>query len=189
MADEPETDGGGNEPFLKGSVIWRKVGPLPAWAWMGLALGALLAFSVWRKNRAQSEAGSPADSISAPLGNQTAPYVFVSELHQTIPQTPINITVPGAPPGGGRPDPPTTPPTTNPPVPPTPTGQWSVPIISYKAGQPKGTPSTLWGLAEKYYNNGSQWGRIWNDPQNAALRQQRGDPKFIRVGDRFWIPK
>lgn len=50
--------------------------------------------------------------------------------------------------------------------------------------------STLWGIAERYYGNGSQWGRIWNHPTNADLRKKRGnDYRKLQPGDRVWVPQ
>ncbi len=177
------------------SFLRRKVGPLPMWAWMGLGLGAAVIYAVWRQNReANAKSGEILQQYELPE-NIDPQFTFID-------QGVTNVTVPWAPPGGGRPPhrpyPPTRPPAvtpvppgTNPPVPvppPAPTGQWGTPIVPWKKGQTKGTPSTLWGLAELYYGNGNQWGRIWNAPQNAALKSQRGAPEKIRPGDKFWIP-
>lgn len=47
------------------SFIFNQVGPLPMWAWMGLALGAVLVFSMWRSNSA------PKTNTAAPAAGTT----------------------------------------------------------------------------------------------------------------------
>lgn len=93
-------------PFAAESFVWRKWGPLPAWAWMGLALGLALVVSVWQRNReaAQSAVSTDSASTDATIGTgyHTAPPVWVNNV--TL--GPVNTTVPTAPPGGGRAEPP-----------------------------------------------------------------------------------
>jgi hypothetical protein len=84
-----------SEPFLKGSLIWRKMGPLPVWAWALIVLGVALAWVSWRRNRAAGNEAATGYTDELP-GNQSAPAIFV------VPQ----VTVPSAPPAGGRPHPP-----------------------------------------------------------------------------------
>jgi len=94
-----------NAPFLKGSIIWEKKGPLPVWAWALLVLGLVLAVTMWRRNSASATATEATTGGDVPP-NQAAPPVFI------VPQGPppnVTITVPGAPPGAGRPHPPLTP--------------------------------------------------------------------------------
>lgn len=178
--------------------VTRQLGPLPVWAWGGLTLGALLAVTTWQRNRKDSAA-------AAQNGGVTQQYKLPESLQPTytfIDQDRTLITMPWTPPGGGRPpDPPgggvtpTPPPpvATPPPVPsvtpppPPPAGQWET-VVKWSKGQAKGTPSTLWGIAEKWYGNGSTWGQIWAAPQNAAIRGKRGTPQKIQPGDRIWVP-
>lgn len=77
--------------------------------------------------------------------------------------------------------------TAPPPAPPP--GRY-VAVIPWGTNQAAGTPSTLWGIAENVYGagQGQQWQRIWNAPQNADLRNRRGDPKNIQPGDNFFVP-
>lgn len=49
--------------------------------------------------------------------------------------------------------------------------------------------SSLWSIASREYKDGRKWTRIWNDSRNAGLKNARKDPKKIRPGDRFWVPK
>ena len=78
-----------SEPFLKGSLIWRKMGPLPVWAWALIVLGVALAWVSWRRNRAAGNEAATGYTDELP-GNQSAPAIFV------VPQ----VTVPSAPPAG-----------------------------------------------------------------------------------------
>lgn len=172
-------------PFASGSVIWRKVGPLPVWAWALILVGLIIAFQAWRaRNTAQEQATGGAVDETLP-GDQTAPPVFI------VPQGPqpivnVPITVAPAPPGGGSP-PPTTPPPPAGPVPKPPPGKW-VTITKYPDNTaPK--DSTLWDIAARELGSGSKWPTIWNHPTNATLRGSRKKPELIRAGDRVWVPK
>jgi nucleoid-associated protein YgaU len=192
-------------PFLKDSFIWDDWGPLPAVAWMGLGLGGLLAVAVWRKNK---EGSAPGNDPTAPTGdiagrvpgNQTAPYVFVTDIGPfQFPKqdpTPITVTIPEAPPGGGRTEPPAQPPPPAQPVPPAPqapaapvrSGQ-TVTVAKYTSKNPPWN-STLWGIAQRILGNGNLWGNVWNAPENAALRARRGgDYHKIQAGDQIFVPK
>ncbi len=185
------------------AFLTRKLGPLPMWAWMGLGLGVALAIAAWRSNQAQptaAPAGPAVDPGTNPTLQPTSTYQFV--------EGPEFITVNPAPPGGGRgrrPPPPPTgtpPPVTPPPItgtpvtppppvmvtpPPAPAGAW-VTVVKWAKNQAKGTPSTLWGIAEKFYGSGATWQQIWNAPQNAGVRQQRGAAEKIQPGDKIWVP-
>lgn len=102
----------------------------------------------------------------------------------------------GAPPEGappitvdtptGTPDPtpdPTPEPTPSP-VPTPPPGHWEL-VTKYTSRNPPWN-STISGMAAHF--GISPWSVIWNHPNNAALRGQRGRPELIRPGDRVWIP-
>ncbi len=101
MATETATK---SPPFAKGSIIWEKKGPLPVWAWALILLGLVLAVVMWRKNKNAADATEVATGDPSALpGNQSAGPIFI------VPQaaTPaVNVTVPTAPPGAGRPWPP-----------------------------------------------------------------------------------
>lgn len=192
--------------MLEGSIVTKKLGPLPVWAWMGLVLGAAVAFATWRNNKSKSTAatssGTATPDSADPASVMTPQYTFVDED-----TTLINLPVAQRqfPSGPTTPTPTPTPvptPTSAPtptPVPaplpapkptpaPAPKGQWSVPVVKYAKGQKAGTPSTLWGLAVKYYGNGATWKKIWSAPQNASLVAKRKTPEGIQPGDKFWIP-
>lgn len=89
--------------------------------------------------------------------------------------------------GGGT----TTPPAKTPPstTPPTTTAPKPAPSGRYVSVTPWPTPlSTLWGIANAYLGNGNRWGEIWNHSNNAQLKALRREPKYIRTGDRFYVP-
>jgi hypothetical protein len=186
------------------SFVRKKAGPLPVWGWMGLVLGVLLALTTWKRNKSTAaKQQQAATDQQMPDSVKTPQYTFV-DADTTL------VTNTYAPPGGGRPPRPPGPPPSNPlpprptPTPPAPTpapspapappapqapnGVWGT-IVKWAERQPKGTPSTLWGLAEQQYGNGKLWTAIWNAPQNATLRAKRGTPEKIQPGDRFWVPK
>lgn len=182
----------------EGSFVTQKAGPLPVWAWMGLGLGLALAVASWNKNKADQGKTGVVQQYELPE-NIDPQFTFVdADTHLT--------TIENHPPGGGRPPaapvPPPPPLVINfpqlpklpvitlpkPPPPPPPGGLWQT-VVKYVKNPPRGTPSSLWGMAEKHYGNGTLWPRIWNAPQNAALRARRGAPEKIQPGDKFWIPK
>lgn len=191
MATATDTGSDTRAPFAQGSIIWRRFGPLPVWAWALIVVGAIIAFQAWRaRGTATEQATGGATDPDALPGDQTAPPIFIvpqaatPAVNVTVPIT----TVPGAPPGGGS-NPPTTPPGTGTPgpVPKPPPGKW-VTITKY----PDNTPpkdSTLWDIAARELGNGSKWPTIWNHPTNASLRSSRGKPELVRAGDRVWVPK
>ena len=202
MEGEPQ-GGGGSGPK---AFLTRKIGPLPTWAWMGLILGAALAFSAWRSNRqGTADTAGKADVAGSDLGSAYDPYLtFVSGDNTTITnvQTPPgggrDGSIPAAPAGTPAPVVTAPAPTTTAPKPatpvkkpaaPAPAGRY-VPVVAYKKGQKAGTPSTLWGIAQLVYGNahGAQWKQIWAAPQNAKLRALRKQPELIRPGDSVWVP-
>jgi hypothetical protein len=177
--------------------FWKKkTGPLPNWALGGLILGAAVAYSSWRRNKAaakeEDEATSSSSGIELP-GDVAPTYVF-QNYDQDV------TTVNTAPAGGGRPPvttlpAPTTPVTPKPTPGPTipkpggpkpPAGKW-VTVTKWKT---KNTPwnSTIWGITNKLLGPKAQWQSVWNAPQNKSLRDKRKDPKKIQPGDKVWVP-
>lgn len=196
-------DSGGTKSF-----VTQKLGPLPVWVYGLTGLAAAVLYSQWKKNKA---AATPTDDpglvngVRLVGGDQTPPLVFQNY------STDVN-TFNWAPPGGGRPHPPspapvpaplpigipeaTPPPATPAPRPaptpapspaPAPSGQW---VTVAKWGNPAPWNSTLWGIAQHFGRGGSStnWLYIWNAPQNAAEKARRKDPKLIQPGDRLWVP-
>lgn len=190
--------------MLEGSFLKNKWGPLPAWVWMALGIGIAVIISVWQKNKGAGEEVAEENDETAEytLPENLAPtYAFVDADTTLVNQT---NTWPSRPPGGGRPGPPTTPtkPPAKPPVstkPPTvkpkpapkPPAGTTVTVTKWAKGQKKGTPSTIWGIAEKVYGKatGALVKKIWDAPQNATLKKKRGAPEKIQPGDKVWVPK
>lgn len=184
-----------------GSFLTRKYGPLPVWAYMLLAVAAAVVYSMYQKNKAASSSASSA----SPTPDQTPPQVF--QTYVNVNDTDQYATPPPQPPIAGRPRgmPPAIVPVAPPPAPngptpavpqpfpvpgrpaPNPAGDW-VTVAKYTSTNPPWN-STLWGIAANKLGNGNQWGRIWNAPQNAALKSRRKDPKAIQPGDKIFVPR
>jgi hypothetical protein len=102
MAAQQTKAPAGKAPFLQGSVIWQKKGPLPVWAWAIIGLALVFIIMWWRRNQqASTDPGFYRDELP---GDQGAPPIFI------VPQAPVSpvtilpappATVPTAPPGGG----------------------------------------------------------------------------------------
>lgn len=180
-------------------TFWKeKSGPLPNWAWGGLGLGAAVAYSSWRKNKADGDKADTATSTSSGIelpGDVAPTYVF-QNYDQDV------TTINEAPAGGGRPPVTTLPaplpgpapkPSTPKPRPPTtpkppsaPKGKW----VTVAKWNSKKAPwnSTIWGITTKLLGAKAQWQAVWNAPQNAALKTKRKDPTKIQAGDKVWVP-
>lgn len=176
--------------------FWKeKSGPLPNWAWAGLGLGGAVAYSSWRRNKAEGkEEAKSTSGIEMPESIQPT-YAFVDA-------DTTNITWPGMPPGGGRPPVSTLPAPTTPPAPPStrpqpspvlpkqppkaPVGKF-VTVAKFTTKNPPWN-STVWGITSRLLGPKAQWQAVWNAPQNAALKAKRKDPKKIQPGDKVWVP-
>lgn len=193
-------------PAVPRSFVLQKTGPLPNWAWGAIGLVAAVAISSYRRNRAAAtDPTAPSgSSVSAPLGNQTAPFVFVSDYGPL--NVPVNVTVPQAPPGGGRDAPPGP---AGPAGPPGPVGPVGPPVVTPPAVTPppvaagpsytavrvsrfnENNPawdSTVWGIAEHYGYGGANWGTVWNDPKNSNERiKAHLNPRLIQPGDTIYV--
>lgn len=103
---------------------------------------------------------------------------------------PITIT-PTTPTPKPDPDPEPKPPVVKPPITPKPKPPPTrAPVGKYVTVTRWPLPgSSLWSIASREYKDGRKWTRIWNDSRNAGLKKARRDPKKIRPGDRFWVPK
>lgn len=175
-------------PFMKGSIIWQKKGPLPVWAWALILLGVVLAVSLWRSNRAGGEANEAATGYTDELpGDQTAPPVFIVPQAAT-PQVIVNnvpATVPTAPPGGGREAPPGTPK----PAPPPAVKKEKVTVTKYTSKNPPWS-STISGIFSHFKGKttATNWQAIWNHPLNSDIKRRRGAADKIQPGDIIWVP-
>jgi hypothetical protein len=180
-----------SQPFLRGSIIWQKKGGLPVWAWGGLVLLVALVFVWWRGrgDQTQAQADQAATGYDNLPGDQSAPPVFVvPQAPNPIITTPITVTVPAAPPGGGRDGPPQVPPGQPPPQPtPSPPGGY-VSVTKYPDNTaPK--EATLWDIAHSWLPAGAaQWKQIWTHPLNADLAKKRRAPERIQAGDKLFVP-
>ncbi len=179
-------------PFMKGSIIWEKRGPLPVWAWLLIGLALLLLVVMWRRNlNGDANAIATGDETALP-GNQAAPPIFIVPQAPTpAVQVPINVlpspaapaTVPTAPPGAGAP-PPTQAPASPAPIPASPGKVVSV----TKYPSTFGTISGIWAYFKSRGGSAPNWQAVWNHPMNAALRTKRGQPDRIQPGDKVFVP-
>lgn len=86
---QPEGGGGG------GNVFTRKLGPLPMWGWMAIALLVALGYYLYKKN--QSGATSTAASGTSPSTVNTPGGVDASLVPQFVNQDYTNVQAPAAP--------------------------------------------------------------------------------------------
>lgn len=180
-----------------GSILTRKTGPLPNWAWMGLILLVALGYSIWQRNRTDQAAETEGPAVEEVPGDQDAPPVFILPQNPQ-PTVPINITLPApatpvpAPPGGGRPpigiNPPKAPALPKPPAGKPVVAYDTVKVVKYTSKNPPWA-STMWGIAKQkgYGSAGNNWQTIWADPRNASLRAKRGKPQNIQPGDIVYV--
>lgn len=182
----------GKQPFMKGSIIWEKKGPLPVWAWALIFLAGLLLFVLWRRNLAATAAATTTGDETILPGNQSPPPVFIVPQAATpAVQVPINVlpapvtpaTVPAAPPGGGAP-PPAQAPASPAPVPSAP-GKY-VSVTKYPSTF--GTISGIWSYFKSRGGTAPSWQAVWNHPLNATLRSKRGQPDRIQPNDKVFVP-
>lgn len=162
------------------ALLMRRKGPLPLWAWIGGLLVTVLAIMYWR-NRKNAQTAD-ANAVDVAPGDQSAPPIFVVPQQPaptvTVPITvqppgPPTGTVPTAPPGAGRPNPPGS------------AGVW----VTVKDWTRKNAPweSMISTIASHYHV--PDWHTVWNAPENADLRKKRNNnPKLIRKGDRVFVP-
>lgn len=80
------TEGGGG-----GNVFTRKIGPLPMWGWMAIALLLAVFYYLYRKNTAAKAGSSSPSTVNTPGG------VDASLVPQFVNQTYTNVTPPAAP--------------------------------------------------------------------------------------------
>lgn len=95
-----ETDEGGGRPAPAGggggNIFTRKLGPAPVWLWMAALLGALLAWSSYRKNKTAQ--ATPADTTGADTSAQTPPIIIQNYPPATAPgPAGTTATIPGPP--------------------------------------------------------------------------------------------
>lgn len=184
--------------------VTRRVGPLPVWAWVVLAIAAYLAWQHYQSSKTAASS-SATDTASTPADN-TPPEIF--QDYVTVTGTP-----PAVPPSGGRTNPPaggtssppaggasgsatSTPPKIGTPVPPITGGVGPTPTphpagttvtVARNSSTSPVWNSTLSGIAQ-HEGYGGDWQAIWNAPANAALKTRRKTPDLIRAGDKIIVP-
>jgi len=79
-----------------GNVFTRKLGPLPMWAWMGIALAIALLYYLYKKNTAAASSTNTSAAQTAATNN-TPGGVDSSLVPQFVNQTYTNVTPPAAP--------------------------------------------------------------------------------------------
>lgn len=72
-----------------------------------------------------------------------------------------------------------------------PAGQW-VTVTPWSRGSSSWS-STLWGIAQHFYGNGSQYGRIFSANRSGVMRPDGSagsisNPSLIYPGERLWVP-
>jgi hypothetical protein len=78
------------------NVFTRKMGPLPVWAWMGVALGVALAYYYWKQNKASASTASQASSTQAGTTDSSLVPQFVNQtyVNDAPPQQPNPVPPP-----------------------------------------------------------------------------------------------
>lgn len=155
-------------PPVSGSLLTKKLGPLPTWGWMGIGLGGVL---VWRLVAGKKSAG--ADAAAGPV-TPTSGYKLPSNIPPQFTQvnedsysTSINsgnvVNNAAAPV----------------PAPLPPDGKY-VTIGRHDHG--------LGRVAKDAWGSATLWRAIWNDPKNASLKAVRESPRRLQTGDQVWVP-
>ena len=158
-APAPRPSGG------RGNILTQKIGPLPMWAWVGIAAAILV---VWRyysnKNAASAASSTTAASSSTPA----------DQVPQFVNQTYTTVTAPSAPTGG-----PTTTPTQPSPSTPTPPGQPgpttpvpTTPTTPHPAPRPVANIGSVTGLRTTGAGS-TNVGLAWNPVTGATQYQVR----------------
>jgi hypothetical protein len=83
------------EPSTGGNIFTRKLGPLPMWAWMAVALVLAIAYYLYKKHT--TAAASSATSNTSGTAANTPGGVDASLVPQFVNQTYTNSTPPAAP--------------------------------------------------------------------------------------------
>lgn len=182
---------------LEGSFVMEKTGPLPNWAWMGLGLGAAVAFASWQRNKKagmEEEPGGPRAPVEVgDLPESLQPtYAFVAG--DTILNQDFAPPVGGRPPNKPGPTQPAPKPETPAPKPPpkpkpkpsAPKGKW-VTVAKWNATKAPWN-STIWGISNRLLGSKVPWQNVWNAPENRSLKSKRKDPTKIQPGDKVWVP-
>lgn len=75
-----------------GNVLTRKIGPLPAWAWTGIAAAILIGWALIARHQAAADDNSPAtSSVTPPVIEQ---FQLTTPPEQAAPAAGTSVTVP-----------------------------------------------------------------------------------------------
>jgi nucleoid-associated protein YgaU len=204
MADEDVTSSGGG--------FSKKIAGVPLWGW-SVGIGGL-AVGIWwwrKKNAASSTQQSNTDgtnpsgatSNTTPTNSSMSTEQYESLLAllrdiqgeegsiisklpsqsstPTMPGPPVPAQPPGAPPKSGSPQPG-----------PQPTSPRTVTVNKSPAWN-----STLWGIAQRYYGDGSQYDKIYEankamilqeETKHGMTQAQAADRKWLYPGEKLVVP-
>lgn len=201
MQPEVQPQGGGN-------VFTRKIGPLPMWAWMGIALALAIVYYLYKKHQSGSSSSTSSTQnssmntpggVDASLVPQFVNQVYNQETPPVAPNVTVNNTIPVQTPTGpdnDNPPPNTgnggTPPAKTPKPPgnrvPTP-HKVTYKTITVQPGQ------TLQSLAQQYHTTPDQIADIPGNvyvkgelPGNAKVGQQLGSGAGLKTGMKIKVP-
>jgi LysM repeat protein len=192
----PQGGGGGN-------VFTRKLGPLPMWGWMGIALALAIVFYLYKKhtssstssqNSAQNSSVNTPGGVDASLVPQFVNQVYNQETPPTAPNVTVNNTIPSSPPDNDNPPPSGggTPPAKSPkptPAKPAPAKKVTYKTITVQPGQ------TLQSLAQQYHTTPDQIADVPGNvyvkgevPGDKKVGQQLGSGAGLKTGMKIKIP-
>lgn len=191
-----------------GNVFTRKIGPLPMWAWMGIALALAIVYYLYKKHESGSSSSTSSSQnssmntpggVDASLVPQFVNQVYNQETPPTAPNVTVNNTIPSqpAPPDNDNNPPPNTGNGGTPPAKtPKPTGtrvpaktKTTYKTITVQPGQ------TLQSLAAQYHTTPDQIADVPGNvyvagevPGNKKVGQQLGSGAGLKTGMKLRIP-
>jgi LysM repeat protein len=191
-----------------GNVFTRKLGPLPMWAWMGIALALAIVYYLYKKHTSSSTSSTSSAQNSSAAGGANSPGgvdaslvpQFVNQVYnQETPPVAPNVTVTNnipadndtQPPTGNAPPPPPShsPPPGHPAPKPAPPKKVTYKTITVQPGQ------TLQSLAQQYHTTPDQIadvpGNVYVEgevPGNKKVGQQLGSGAGLKTGQKIKIP-
>lgn len=192
-------------PQSGGNVFTRKIGPLPMWAWMGIALAIAIVFYLYKKHTSSSDTSQSSaqnssmntpGGVDASLVPQFVNQVYNQETPPVAPNVTVNSTVNNPPPVETSPPSTPTPPSApvsnpKPPAPraPAPAKKVTYKTITVQPGQ------TLQSLAAQYHTTVedivSTPGNVYvkgEVPGDKKVGQQLGTGAGLKTGQKLKIP-
>jgi len=143
------------------------IGPLPMWAWAGIALGGAVTVAYVRNRSAQASAAtSTADQASAAQVPQFVNQTYVSTTPPSVPSSPVPQPAPG-PTGPG----PINAPPGNTPVPPKPVATLPAPTGIHSTGATSHSISVAWASvagATSYRIRVTYQGKLVGSPRTTS---------------------